>query len=343
MSNYSASITEIVKEAIACENALPLLNEGCRSLFFLHPQPTSKVLIFFHGFTAAPWQFGPMARAFYKAGYNAIVPLMPGHGYAGDWQRNNPPPLPIAAEAYQQFALQWLDRAHSLGEQVYVGGLSGGGTVAAWLSLERFWEIAGCLLFAPYLSSSSRVLDLFVRRLTPEYYDWGTPRPGQVRYGYDGFAVEALKTVLNMGQDILKRAKKQRSAPMFIVSSESDRAVGNRDHRALWEDVRDRAPKSWYHIFDRVLDIPHTMMTEGEGNPYEHLLISMAKAYVESNLTWEDLAEIADRMTRRGQTFDRAVLELKLYDRVSADMPTMMTMLDKRSLLLERRFSFWPW
>lgn len=342
MSNYSHAIAEILQEAIPYEEALPLRNEHCRSLFFLHPKPTRKVLVFFHGFTAAPWQFEPMGEGFYKAGYNVLVPLMPGHGCAGDWSRGNPPPLPVEAKVYQQFALHWLDRAKQLGEEVYIGGLSGGGTVAAWLALECPEEIAGCLLFGAYLTSSSRVLDLLVRKVTPDYQDWGEPRPNQVRYGYNGFDVQALKTILNMGGDVLKRAKKQPSAPMFIVSSQSDRAVGNRDHRALFEDVLTRSPRSWYHIFDRVLDIPHTMMTKGEGNPHEQLLIAMAKAYVESNLTWANVREIAYCMTL-GQTFYEAVDQLALENCVSRDMPIMMTMLDKRSLVAQRNPSFRGW
>ncbi len=335
MLNYSSAIAEFVCNSKSREDALPLLNESCRSRFFLHPRRTKKVLVFFHGFTAAPWQFVPMGEAFFKAGYNVLVPLMPGHGHGGDWSRQNPAPLPTSAGVYQNFAQEWLDRAQELGEEVYIGGLSGGGTVAAWLALERCKDIAGCLLFAPYLSSSSRVLDLFVRKLTPDYCDWGTPRPGQARYGYNGFEVEALKTVLLMGGDVLNRAKREGSAPMFIVSSESDRAVGHREHRTLFESVHPRTPRSWYHIFDRVLDIPHTMMTQGEGNPHESILIAMAKAYIDSDLTWDDLGDISERMTR-GETFDSAVRTLNLGHRAAPEMPIFMTLLDKRSLMIQR-------
>ncbi|MCT7987033.1 alpha/beta hydrolase [Laspinema olomoucense] len=335
MLNYCGSIADFVCNAKSREDALPLLNEHCRSRFFLHPRRTKKVLLFFHGFTAAPWQFVPMGEAFFKAGYNVLVPLMPGHGQGGNWSRQNPAPLPTTAAVYQNFAQEWLDRAQELGEEVYIGGLSGGGTVAAWLALERCNDIAGCLLFAPYLSSSSRVLDLFVRKLTPEYYDWGAPRPGQIRHGYDGFEVEALKTVLLMGSQVLNRAKREESAPMFIISSESDRAVGHREHRTLFESVSRFAPRSWYHIFDRVLDIPHTMMTQGEGNPHESMLIAMAKAYIDSKLTWNEIGDIAERMTR-GETFDEAVRTLNLDDRAAAEMPIFMTLLDKRSLVMQR-------
>jgi carboxylesterase len=141
-----------------------------------------------------------------------------------------------------------------------------------------------------------------------------------------------------MGGEVLNRAKREASAPMFIVSSESDRAVGHREHRTLFESVSRFAPRSWYHIFDRVLDIPHTMMTQGEGNPHESMLIAMAKSYIESHLTWDEIGDIAERMTR-GETFDAAVRTLNLGDRTAAELPIFMTLLDKRSLVMERN----PW
>jgi hypothetical protein len=44
------------------------------------------------------------------------------------------------------------------------------------------------------------------------------------------------------------------------------------------------------------------MMTLAEGNNYQNLLITIAKAYVESDLTWVEVKEIGDRMAQ-GKTF----------------------------------------
>jgi carboxylesterase len=333
MANYSTLTTSIRQETKAREATLPLRNQACRSQFFLQPQPTQKVCLFFHGFTAAPYQFVPLGQALFRAGYNVLIPLMPGHGQAGNWNRNSPPPLPTDPQVYQQFALEWLEQAQALGTEVIVGGLSGGGTMSAWLALERPQQIYRALVFAAYLSSSSKVVDLFVRSLH-SYFEW-TIRPGLEPMGYTGFLVPALKVFLEMGQDILHRAENKPTAPMFIVSSESDRAVGNNDHRALFEDALKRQPKTWYQRFDRVLDIPHTMMIQAEGNQYQNLLNVMAKAYIQSNLTWAEVQEIGYRMTQ-GKTFPAVVNELNLSHQVSADMPAMMTMVDKRSIVQAR-------
>jgi esterase/lipase len=324
MPSYSAITSAVVRDIKAREDALPIRNEACRSRFYFHPAPAAKTCLFFHGFTAGPYQFVPMAESLFRAGYNVLIPRMPGHGLAGDWGK----------EDYQKFALQWLQLAQTLGGQIVVGGLSGGGTLTGWLAVERPQVISRAILYAAFLSSSSKVIDLFVRNLD-SYNEWVNPKPEAVRYGYNGFMIPALRVFLLMGTDILKRSRRGPIAPTFAISSESDIAVGNHDHRTLFESGVKYQPKCWYQRFDRVLDIPHTMMTQEEGNNYQNLLIAMTKAYIESDLTWSEVEDIGYCMTR-GKTFDIAVSELNLGQKVSRDMPTMMTMVDKRAIAIAR-------
>ncbi|MBD2020585.1 alpha/beta fold hydrolase, partial [Leptolyngbya sp. FACHB-36] len=285
-----------------------------------------------------------MGERFFRSGYNVLIPRLPGHGHAGNWNRKNPPPLPTDAAVYQQFGLEWLKQAQRLSNRaaspeenrVIVSGLSGGGALTAWLALQQPQAIDRALLFAAYLSSSSKLVDLVVRS-SDRYFEWtqdgsGTPC---VR-GYKGFAFPALRALLDLGRDVLHRAKQHPpSPPMFILSSESDIAVSSADHKALSEDLLPHQPVTWYHRFSRALDIPHTMMTQAEGNPWAGVLNSMAKAFVESNLTWAEVEEIGYRMTD-GKTFNTVVAELGLQQNVSPDMPAMMTMVDKRSIVEAR-------
>ena len=136
MSDYSTTTAAIIEQAKSIEQ-IPIRNEACRSKIFLHPHPTAKVFLFFHGFTAGPYQFEPIGQKLFDAGYNVLVPLQPGHGIAGNWKVDNPPPLPTEREIYQEFALSWLKVAQNLGQQVIVGGLSTGGNLAATLALEH--------------------------------------------------------------------------------------------------------------------------------------------------------------------------------------------------------------
>ncbi|MCY7273928.1 MAG: alpha/beta fold hydrolase [Phormidesmis sp. CAN_BIN44] len=331
---YPITSINLAQRVKSQETKLPVKNEGCRSQFLLHEAPTSKVCLFFHGFTAAPYQFLPMGRVLYQAGYNVLIPRMPGHGQAGDWNRDNPPPLPTNPNTYKQFGLEWLQKAQTLGDRVIVGGLSGGGTLAAWLAFERAQEIDRALLFAPYLSSSNKVIDLFVKTFNT-YFEWIDDTPQYQVIGYKGFMVEALRVYLDMGKEILQKSKNAASAPMFIVSTEADKAVSITDHQVLFENILKRQPKSWYYEFDRILNIPLTMLTKAEGKKWENLLNVIAKAYVQSELTWAEVEEIAYRMTD-GKTFNQVVAELKVADRASPDMPAFITMVDKRAIVLKR-------
>ena len=332
--DYSKITATLPKQIRSYEDVLPLFDDACRSRFYLAPRPTPKVFLFFHGFTAGPYQFAPMAEAMFKQGCNVLVPLMPGHGKAGDWSKDNPPPLLTDPKGYLKFALRWLNLARLMGDRVIVGGLSGGGTLATWLALEKPELVDRAVLFAPYLSSSSKVIDLFVR-VVGTYFEW-TKVEGP---SYHGFDVRALRAILKIGTYALKKGRKgDASAPFFIISSESDKAVGNRDHYALFEDALEYQPKCWYHRFDRVLDIPHTMMTKAEGNLYQDLLITMTQAFVDSDLTWNEIEEIGYRMTK-GRTFNDVAAELGVADLAAPTMPAMMTMVDKWSIAVKRELT----
>jgi esterase/lipase len=289
MSDYSTVTKTIVEETRTLEASLGLGDATCRSRFFLHPHPTEKVVLFFHGFTAVPQQFVPIGEAFFHAGYNLLIPRLPGHGIAGNWDKHNPPPLPENALIYQEFALSWLDKAQALGEKVAIGGLSAASTLAAWLALERPQQIDRALLFAPYLSNTNKVVDWFVQTFDI-YYKWKTP-PGAINYGYEGFYMPALRLFLNMGKSVLNRSKVEVVAPMFIVSSQSDRAVNHHKNYQLFQSAIARQPRCWYLCFHRALKIPHNMMTKVEGNQYRDLVIAIALAYIQSNLT---RAEVQD-------------------------------------------------
>ena len=119
---------------------------------------------------------------------------------------------------------------------------------------------------------------------------------------------------------------------MFIISSERDRVTSKHDQQALFEAVLKHQPKSWYHCFDKVLDIHHRMMTKVEGNDYQNLVIALAKAYVESDLTWAEVIEIGYHMLQ-GKTCDAVVTELNLNQQVSPNMPVMMTMVNKQTIV----------
>lgn len=330
MYDYSGTTAAIIKQAKDLEQTLPIKNQACTSKFFFQPNPTEKVCLFFHGFTAGPYQFEPLGKRLFEAGYNVLIPLQPGHGVAGNFDSDNPPPLPLEREVYLDYANSWLRIAQKLGNKVIVGGISSGGTLAAWLALEYYREIERTLLFSPYLSSKNAVVDFAVEVL-PIYFEWlNKDNPGN--FGYKGFKFPALRIFLDMGQEILDKVKNNSSSPMFIITSESDAVVDRSDLKELFESVIKKRPKSWYFCFDKLFDIPHTMMTELEGNNYVGLLNTVAKAYLESDVSWNQVLEIGSNILQ-GQTFDNAVKDLGLIEKVSPDLSVMLAVMDKKVIV----------
>jgi esterase/lipase len=327
---YSIAATLIPQQVKYEEDRLPVRNDQCRSRFLLHAASTTKVCLFFHGFTAAPYQFLPLGQVLYEAGYNVLIPRLPGHGIAGQWGRDNPPPLPTEVDTYKTFALYWLQQAQAFGHEVVVGGLSGGATMAGWLALEQSQWVDRALLFAAYLRNSNQVIDLFVK-IFNTYFEWMTDESAEETIGYKGFELETLRVFLDLGNEVLDQAKTNPASPMFIVSSDADQAVNNGDHQELFERLLKYQPQTWYYSFDRALDIPHTMMTKAEGNPWEHLLNTIAKAFIQSDLTWAEIEEIADQMTE-DKPFSQVIAELNLVGRASPDLAALMTLIDKREM-----------
>ncbi|MBD2532448.1 alpha/beta fold hydrolase [Nostoc flagelliforme FACHB-838] len=313
---------EILEQVHQVESTLGLKNEACRSKFLIHPYFTSKVFLFLHGFTAGPYQFEPIGQAFFNKGYNVLIPLQPGHGRSGNWSRQNPPPLPTDIQIYQQFLLKWLQIAKTLGQQVVIGGLSTGGTLAAWLALEHPQEIDRALLFTPYLASRYSLLDQLIKIL-PIYFEWFN-KDASGNFGYKGFCLKALRIFLQLAGEVSEKAQGCVSAPILMVCSEADRAVNLSKQQDFFRKVVKEQPKSWYYCFDDSLHIEHRMMTKLEDNDYEELVITLAKAFVESDLTWVEFEQIAKQITQ-GQTYDQIMLKLNFDGQVSQQLSAMMT------------------
>lgn len=283
MAGYSDITAALMREAKTREDALPVGHDNCRSQFFLQPQPASKVCLFFHGFTAVPFQIKTLAEALFNAGHSVLLPRLPGHGQAGAWWRDQPPPLPTQPQDYQRFATAWLQQAQMLGDRVVVGGLGGGGTLAAGLALEQPQDIDRAVLISPYLSSSDKVIDSFVRRVD-SYCEWRL-EPQYPAISYGGFMPPTLQIFLDWGKTILDRIDITPTAPMFVISGEDDLSIGNAEQRTLFEAAVKQQPHCRYHCFDDISDIAHMMLTTADSNHYQNLLIPLVKDYLDSNLT----------------------------------------------------------
>jgi alpha-beta hydrolase superfamily lysophospholipase len=169
----------------------PELNPVCHSILLTHGKRTKRAVVFFHGLTNCPEQFRELGRTFYELGYNVLIPRQPRHGLADRRVENL---TPLKAEELRDCADTGVDIACGLGEKVYVAGLSGGGTMAAWVAQNRS-EVARVLLIAPALglplreSLRAQWVMAFVFPLIP---DIRIDRASAPAHAYTGFSSRGL-------------------------------------------------------------------------------------------------------------------------------------------------------
>ena len=123
----------------------PEVNELCRSRVYDQGERADVAVVLLHGYTNCPQQWDDIAAAYVDAGYNVVVPRLPGHGEA---DRLTSALSDITPRALVETTDLAVDIAAGLGDEVWVAGLSGGGTLAGWAAAGRD-EVTRAVLLAP--------------------------------------------------------------------------------------------------------------------------------------------------------------------------------------------------
>jgi len=243
----------------------------CRSKAMVHDHATEHVIVFFHGYTNCPEQFAQLGERFYELGYNVLIPCMPHHGYA---DRLTEDVRNLTAEELGAYGDQAVDIARGLGRQVTVMGISGGGSLAAWLVQNR-----ADVDYAVPLSASVWIngVPVWLSRplirvfLASSGLVWWDPRtqeenPYSVYYAYPQYALRSLGEVLRMGVIIRKQARLAGPAggSVLMLINDADPGVSNAQLNWLAEtwSQHNAAPVQTYH-FEKSLGMPHDIITPG--------------------------------------------------------------------------------
>ncbi len=120
----------------ALEAELPL-HHRCRSTLMTHGGGTERAAVYLHGFTSCPAQGAALATRLFDRGFNVYLPRMFGHG---GLDPTNFSMAELEAQQLVEMADEAVDIATGLGRQVFVIGLSAGGTVApGWPRTVLMW------------------------------------------------------------------------------------------------------------------------------------------------------------------------------------------------------------
>jgi len=227
--------------------AEPFLHEGGR---------TGALLV--HGFTGTPQSLRGWAQHLADAGLSVALPRLPGHGttlaeanltHWEDWY----------AEVERHLALL-RERC----DDVFVMGLSMGGTLSIRLAEEHGDEIAGLVLVNPSLLTKrpDRFLLPVLRLVLGSWAAIGNDikKPGMTELAYDKLPVKAAYQVSRLW--VTTRADLDKvTQPLLVLRSTEDHVVEPDSARLLLEkvsstDVREILLEDSYHVATLDNDAP---------------------------------------------------------------------------------------
>ena len=183
--------------------------------------PVGALLI--HGFTGSPMAMRAWGQRLAAEGLTVSVPRLPGHGTT--WQEMNKTGWEDWYAEVQRAFDALLERC----EQVFVMGLSMGGSLALRLAEDRGDQVAGLVLVNPAVHSErpDRHLLPFIYRFVPAFpgikNDIATP--GQDELAYDKIPLRAAYSMAHGLWPAVRADIAKVDQPMLMLQSAVDHVV----------------------------------------------------------------------------------------------------------------------
>jgi esterase/lipase len=279
-SNPATSYEEAVARfemVQAAEAELADINPVCISKLLTHGEKVDNAIVFLHGFTSCPDQFAQLGQEYFEKGYNVYIPRAPRHGIR---DRLGNPLKGLTAEDLAEFATQSADIAQGLGERVIVAGLSGGGSMATWLSQVRA-DVDLVVPIAPFLGVGfiPRILNRPLTNLlllVPDFFQWWDPinkenNPNSAPYSYTRYPTHSLFENMRLGFAAEEDAKwvKPAAGAILVITNANDESVNNdviAEFESMWLAHGEQFLETFR--FAKELGLPHDLITVGrpDGN-----------------------------------------------------------------------------
>ena len=258
-----------------------LTREVCITKLYDHGKQAEHVIVLLHGFTNCPEQFNELGKQHFEAGNNVFIPRMPYHGLN---DRLTDALIHLTAEHLVSFGDKVIDIAHGLGRRITVMGVSGSGTLVAWLAQNRA-DIDFAFAIAPlfglaFIPPAFTKLFERIALLLPNFFLWWDPRtkadnPYSIYYAYPRYPSRALVEFIRLA--MITRTQAEQSPPkakdITMIINDSEPAVNNAEIVKFIERWRKHGQVSINEVhFEKDMNLPHDIITPGTpGVPTEKI------------------------------------------------------------------------
>ncbi len=206
-------------------------------------------VLFCHGFTGSPWSLLEWAKITAAAGYRVSLPRLPGHGT--NWQEMNL----TGWQDWYTCVEREFDELRQSCDQVFVAGLSMGGSLALRLAEKHHDDVAGLVLVnpavLPYPKDRIATLAQYVISSVGAVGS-DIAEPGVTEYAYDRAPVKAAASMLKMWVEV-RACLDLIECPVLLFRSAVDHVVPDaskdfiRDHVSSEIIIERVLPRS-YHV-----------------------------------------------------------------------------------------------
>ena len=203
-----------------------------------------------HGFTGSPFSMRPWGEYLAANGLTVLGPRLPGHGTR--WQEMN---LTRWQDWYGEVE-RGLDRLRSRCAQVFVMGLSMGGTLTLRLAEERGEDVAGIVVVNASLMTLRKDAKFlpFVAKVVPSIKAVGDDirKPGVTEHAYDRTPLRAAVSLAHLWK-VTAADLGRITRPALVFRSANDHLVEPANGRLLMsaigsDDVREVVLENSYHV-----------------------------------------------------------------------------------------------
>ena len=244
----------------------------CITKLYEHGRQTDHVVILIHGFTNCPEQFNEIGMQHFRAGNNVLIPRMPYHGLT---DRLTDALTHLTTEDLAVFGDQVIDIARGLGKKITIMGVSGSGTLVAWLAQNRA-DVDFAFAIAPLFGLAfvpSAFTKLFERiaLFLPNFFMWWDPRtkehnPYSIYYAYPRYPTLALVQFLRLA--MVTRAQAEISPPkagtITMIINDAEPAVSNAEITKFLKLWRNHGIDNVHEVhFEKEMKLPHDIITPG--------------------------------------------------------------------------------